>query len=138
MENSFSLEVREIAKRAYTLPCYTKETAGLARSVQSSMLFAINGRPLAGHLYLASVLNMQSILACIDVTLLCKRRVRQNYCVGGVCQQSTVCLSNSCFCFFEALHFHFVCINVCIEQKGVSFLYLGNFTNSYCTKGCFH
>lgn len=57
IENSFFLEVRETAKHAYTLPCYTKETAGLARSVQSSMLFAINGKPVAGHLYSASVLN---------------------------------------------------------------------------------
>lgn len=57
MENSFFLEVREIAKHANTLPCYTKETAGLAGSVQSSVVFAVHGKRVAGHRYLASTLD---------------------------------------------------------------------------------
>lgn len=58
MENSFFLEVREIAKCAYSLPCSTKESLGLQRSVQSSTLFVVHGKPVAGQLCLARVLNI--------------------------------------------------------------------------------
>lgn len=57
MEHSFFLEVRKTAKQANTLPCYTKETAGLAGSVQSSIMFAMHGKRVAGHRYSASALD---------------------------------------------------------------------------------